>query len=81
MTNVHINNFNKDAMKYVEQAISLNHHINVVTEKGNIVLLSEEEYRGLQDTVYLTSIPGMEEKLINAKSEKGVEIDWKKRLG
>ena len=80
MNNVHINNFSKDAVRYIEQAINLNQHINVVTEKGNVIMLSEEEYRGIQDTLYLTSIPGMEAKLVAAKDEKGTVVDWKKRL-
>ena len=80
MNNVHATNFYGDAMKYVEQAVLLNQPVNIVTEKGNAVLLSEEEYRGIQETLYLTSIPGMEKKLLDAKNERGTKIDWKKRL-
>jgi len=80
MNNVHIANFYKNTDKYIAQAVVLNQPVHIVTENGNAVLLSEEEYRGIQETIYLTSIPGMEKKLLDAKNEKGVKIDWKKRL-
>lgn len=80
MTNVHADNFFKNTARYIERAVLLNQPVNIVTKEGNVVLLSEEEYRGIQETLYLTSIPGMEEKLLAARKEKGVKINWKTRL-
>ena len=48
----------------MEDAIETHEPIYVTGKKGNIVLISEEDYRSIQETLYLCSIPGMKEKLI-----------------
>ena len=40
----------------------------ITTKKGNIVMLSESDYRAINETLYLLSIPGMREKLIEGKN-------------
>ena len=39
------------------------------TKDGNAVLLPEEDYSGIMETLYLVSVPGMREKLMAAKAE------------
>ncbi|HOV41367.1 MAG TPA: type II toxin-antitoxin system Phd/YefM family antitoxin, partial [Oscillospiraceae bacterium] len=34
------------------------------TKSGNAVILSEEDYKGLMETIYLISIPNVREKII-----------------
>jgi PHD/YefM family antitoxin component YafN of YafNO toxin-antitoxin module len=56
--------------------------VTIVQEKKAIVILSDEEWRGIQETLYLQSIPGMVESIKTAASEpliSGVdasEINW-----
>ena len=49
-------------------------------EKQNAVLISESEWRGLQETLYLTSIPGMRESIIEGMDSTFTltisEIEW-----
>ena len=40
--------------------------INVTTKSGNVVMVSQEEYEGMIETMHLLSIPGMREKLLAA---------------
>lgn len=54
--------------------------INEAVKSGKYVLVREEYLRSLEETLYLKSIPGMEEKLLQAIDEVGVEIDWRKKL-
>jgi PHD/YefM family antitoxin component YafN of YafNO toxin-antitoxin module len=35
----------------------------VTTKEGNAVVLSEDDYNALQETLHLVSIPGMREKI------------------
>ena len=53
----------------LEQTIKYNEPVNVVTDNGNVIILSDEDYRGMLETINLLSIPGMREKLIDGKSE------------
>lgn len=68
MTNTNITNFRKDIYEMLEQTIKYNEPINISTKNGNAVVLSEEDYNGLIETVYLSSIPKMREKLIKGKN-------------
>lgn len=68
MTNTNITNFRKDIYEMLEQTIKYNEPINISTKNGNAIVLSEEDYNGLMETVYLLSTPGMKEKLIEGKN-------------
>lgn len=65
MTTTTITNFRNNCFSMVENAIRFNEPVNITTKSGNAVLISEEEYNGLIETVYLSSINGMKEKLLD----------------
>ena len=48
----------------VENTVRYNEPLNITTKDGNAVMISEEEYLGLIETLYLNSVPGMKEKLL-----------------
>ena len=48
--------------------IDYNDVINVNTKKGNAIIISETEYNGLLETLYLLSYPNMKEKIETAKN-------------
>ena len=41
-----------------------NEPVSVSTKEGNAIILSEDDYNSIMETLYLTSIPGMREKII-----------------
>ena len=65
MTTTNITNFRKNAFNYVEQTIRYNEPLNISTKDGNAVLLSEEDYSGMMETLYLVSAPGMRQKILD----------------
>ena len=77
MTTTNITNFRKNAFDYVEQTIKYNQPINITTKDGNAVLLSEEDYSGIMETLYLVSAPGMREKIM--ESPRRLRTVWTKR--
>jgi PHD/YefM family antitoxin component YafN of YafNO toxin-antitoxin module len=64
MVNTNITNFRKNIFGLLEQTIKYNEPINVSTKEGNAIIISEEDYNGLMETVYLSSIPQQREKII-----------------
>ncbi len=82
MTNTNITNFRKDIYKLLENAIKYNEPINISTKNGNAVVLSEEDYNNLIETLYISSIPKLKEELIKRKNSsdedfvKEDEVDW-----
>lgn len=49
----------------LEQTIKYNEPVSVSTKEGNAVILSEDDYNSIMETLYLASIPGMREKIID----------------
>jgi antitoxin YefM len=66
--------------RLIDQA-SLSHEPIVITGKrGNAVLISEDDWRSIQETIYLLNIPGMRESiregLATSLEDCTEEIDW-----
>jgi len=82
MLNTNATSFRKDMFKLLEQAIKFNEPINVSTKNGNAVVISEEDYKGLIETLYLSSIPNIKNGIIeglNTPVSECItedEIDW-----
>jgi PHD/YefM family antitoxin component YafN of YafNO toxin-antitoxin module len=79
MTNINVSSLRDNLSDYLKVAIDFNDIITVFTERGNAVILSEDEYSGLLETLYLLSVPGMKEKLteeINTGFEDCAEFQW-----
>ena len=70
----------KNIYKLVEQTNETHEPIQITGKKNNAVLISEEDWRNIQETLYLTSIPGMRESIIKGMktplSETSKELDW-----
>ncbi|MCI6139522.1 MAG: type II toxin-antitoxin system Phd/YefM family antitoxin [Clostridiaceae bacterium] len=64
MLNTNITNFRKNIFELLEQTIKYNEPVNISTKAGNAVIISEEDYNGLMETVYLSSIPQLREQII-----------------
>ena len=65
MYNTNITNFRKDIYRVLEQTVKFNEPVNISTKDGNAIIISEEDYRGLMETLNLTSIPEMKDKIVN----------------
>lgn len=82
MTNTNITNFRKNVFDYINQAIEYNDVINVSTKTGNAVIMSEEEYNGIMETLYLSSDPRVKNDILNGKDAPlseclpSSEVEW-----
>jgi antitoxin YefM len=74
----------KQAQENLNKLINLTHDyrepIYIVGDKNKGVLISEEEYSGMQETLYILSVPGMKEKILEADKEPNETcskmLDW-----
>ena len=69
MINVNITSFRKNIYSILEQTIKYNEPVNVSTKDGNAILISEEDYRNLMETLYIESVPGLKDDIINGMKE------------
>lgn len=49
--------------KLLDQAASTHHPIQITGKRGSAVLIGEEDWRAIQETLYLLSIPGMRDSI------------------
>ena len=55
--------------KLVDQAREESEPILITGKRGNVVLVSEEDWRAIQETLYLVSIPGMRDSIREGMAE------------
>ena len=53
----------------LESVIEYNDVITVNTQKGNAVIISEEEYDAMREMIFLTSQPGLVERIKEGEKE------------
>ena len=60
--------------------IELGESVSIATDKGAAVLVSQEEWSGLLETLYLQSIPGLTESIKEAREapakERLEDVGW-----
>ena len=70
----------KNIYRLVDQTNETHEPIQISGKHNNAVLIGEEDWRNIQETLYLTSIPGMRESIIEGMktpvSDTGKELDW-----
>jgi prevent-host-death family protein len=83
MTHITANTAQKDFRNILDTVTRYNEPITIVSDDNKVgVLLSMEEWRGIQETLYLQSIPGMVKSIKEAAAESledGIdasEVNW-----
>ncbi len=64
----------------IDDANSSHEPIQITGKRGNAVLISEDDWRSIQETLYLQSIPGMVDSIKKARKEgikqASAKLDW-----
>ena len=68
ITNISV--LRKDLFNTIDNVIEYNEPITVSTKRGNAVIMSEEEYNAIMETLYLTSQKEVMEKIKAGEQEK-----------
>jgi antitoxin YefM len=55
--------------KLIDATLSDHEPIQITGKRGNAVLVSEDEWRAIQETLHLVSIPGMRESILQGMQE------------
>ena len=80
MKTISVSQARANLYKLLEEASESHEPLVITGKKGNAVLVAEEDWRAIQETLYLISIPGMRES-IREGLETPVEdcaedLDW-----
>ena len=80
MTTISITEARSKLYKLVDQAAAESNPSLITGKRGNAVLVSEDDWRAIQETLHLVSIPGMRESIREGMEqpldESATELDW-----
>lgn len=65
MSSINITNARKNLYTMVEAVNRTHEPVEIIGKNGSAVLIGEADWRSIQETLYLTSIPGMRESIID----------------
>lgn len=68
MTTINATAARNNFFKLIDETLTTHIPVTVTGKSGNVVILSEEDFSAIQETLYLTSIPGMRDKLLKGFS-------------
>ena len=80
MQHITLNTARKDFDVLFNEVVEYGEAVSIAADDGAAILVSQEEWNGLMETLYLKSIPGMAESIKEAReapaSERLEDIGW-----
>ncbi|MCG8502921.1 MAG: type II toxin-antitoxin system Phd/YefM family antitoxin [Firmicutes bacterium] len=74
MKTVPITQARNNLYKLLDETILSSEPIEILGKRGNGILLSKQDWISIQETLYLLSIPGMRESLIEGRNTPEEEL-------
>ena len=66
--------------RLIEETLESHQPIVIKGKKGNAVILSEDDWNSINETLYLLSVPGMRDSIVEGRNtpidECAEELDW-----
>lgn len=66
--------------RLIDQVNQESEPLTITGQRGNAVLIGEDDWRAIQETLFLDSVPGLSESILRARSEGveggSTELDW-----
>ena len=80
MTSISATEARRLLYRLVDEVCESHQPVQITSRRGNAVLLSEEDWQAVQETLFLLSIPGMRESIREGMEtpvdELHSELDW-----
>lgn len=80
MRTINVTNARADLYNLLLETAESHEPIQITGKKSNAILVSEDDWRSIQETLYLLSIPGMRESIVDGLksvvNEETEELDW-----
>jgi antitoxin YefM len=80
MTVLKVSEARANLYQLIDEAAHSHQPVLITGKRNNAVLVSEDDWRSVQETLYLVSIPGMRESILEGLqtpvSECAEELEW-----
>jgi prevent-host-death family protein len=70
-----VTNARRNLFRFIEQVNEEHEPLLITGKKGSAVLVSEDDWRAIEETLFLNSIPGMTESIRDGMSTPSSEMD------
>ena len=77
MTSMSATEARKQLYKLLDDVAASHEPIEITGKRSNAVLVSEDDWRAVQETLHLLSIPGMRESILEGMATPVEELDEK----
>ena len=64
MTSISATEARKQLYKLVDEVQTSHEPVQITGKRGNAVLVGEDDWRAVQETLYLVSVPGMRDSIV-----------------
>ena len=75
MTTITATEARKQLYKLVDDVSDTHEPVQITGKRGNAVLVGEDDWRAVQETLFLVSIPGMRESILEGMATPPEELD------
>jgi PHD/YefM family antitoxin component YafN of YafNO toxin-antitoxin module len=58
-----------DFYRVIDSTLEEHEPVQITGKRGNVILVSEPDWRAIQETLYLVSIPGMRDSILAGMAE------------
>lgn len=81
MTAISVTSARKKLYSLADEVLEGGEPVTLTSKRGNVVMISECDWVNIQETLYLSSIPGMKESLTKAQqdfsnNDSCKDLDW-----
>lgn len=75
MTSISVTEARKQLYRLVDDVQNSHEPVQITGKRGNAVLVGEEDWRAIQETLYLVSIPGMRDAILEGMATPVDELE------
>ena len=80
MTTVNVTEARANLYKLIDDESASHEPVVITGKRGNAVLLAEGDWNAINETLYLLSVPGMRESIVEGMQENldvtSTELEW-----
>jgi prevent-host-death family protein len=75
MTSISATEARKSLYKLVDEVQESHEPVQITGKRGNAVLVGEDDWRAVQETLFLVSIPGMRDSIVEGMATPATELE------
>ena len=80
MSSINITNARKNLYQLIEKLSDTHEPVHITGRNNSAVLVAEEDWRSIEETLYLLSIPGMRDSIVKGMKEpiekSTTKLEW-----